>query len=91
MGRKLANTVYVNSPETGESVQLLAGTEPPGWAVPLITNDAAWAKDEVDLDDMTKDELLEEAERRGVEAHKSWTKDEIVEAIKAGPEAEGQS
>lgn len=33
------------------------------------------------LDDMTKDELLAEADRRGVEVAKSSTKAEIIEAL----------
>lgn len=37
-----------------------------------------------DLDSMTKAELLEEAEVRGIEIAKSHTKAEIIEAIKSG-------
>lgn len=36
------------------------------------------------LDGMTKDELIAEAEARGVEVAKSWTKDEIRSAIEEG-------
>lgn len=36
------------------------------------------------LEDMTKDELLDEAEARGVEANTSMTKAQIIEAIRAG-------
>ena len=36
---------------------------------------------EVNLDDMTKDELVDEADRRGVEVSKSWTKAEILDAL----------
>lgn len=35
-----------------------------------------------DLDKMTKKELLEEAERRGVETPKSWTKDKIKQHLR---------
>lgn len=38
------------------------------------------------LDKMTKADLLEEAERRGVEASSSMTKAEIIDAIRAGGE-----
>lgn len=37
----------------------------------------------VDLDAMTKDELIAEAERRGVEVKSSETKAEILAALKA--------
>ena len=36
---------------------------------------------EVDLDDMTKAELLDEADRRGVDVNKSATKAEILDAL----------
>lgn len=36
------------------------------------------------LDDMTKSQLLEEAQERGVEADESMTKAEIKDAIQAG-------
>jgi hypothetical protein len=36
---------------------------------------------EVDLGDMTKDELLDEADRRGVDVNKSATKGEILDAL----------
>lgn len=34
------------------------------------------------IDDMTKAELLDEAERRGIEVASSWTKAEIIQAIR---------
>ena len=36
---------------------------------------------EANLEDMTKDELVDEADRRGVEVAKSWTKAEIIDAL----------
>jgi hypothetical protein len=36
------------------------------------------------LEDMTKDELLAEAEARGIEANASMTKAQIIEALRAG-------
>lgn len=48
---------------------------------PLVISEAA---DElVDLESMTKDELLEYAEAQGVEVAKSKTKAEIIEAIES--------
>jgi hypothetical protein len=43
------------------------------------------------LSDKTKDELLEEAERRGVEVRTSATKAEILAAVRAAPPAEAQA
>lgn len=47
------------------------------------TADEHFADDPIDLDKMSKDELLAEAERRGVEVKPSDTKAEIIKALEA--------
>lgn len=42
----------------------------------------------VEFEDLTKDELLEQAELLNIEVFKSWTKAEIIEAIKSDLEEE---
>ena len=42
MGRRLAGTVVLRSPETGEPVALLAGDDVPDWAAEAITNPDLW-------------------------------------------------
>jgi crotonobetainyl-CoA:carnitine CoA-transferase CaiB-like acyl-CoA transferase len=44
-------------------------------------NKQVQASEAKSLDDMTKDELIDEADRRGVEVAKSWTKGEILDAL----------
>lgn len=50
MGRRLAGTVVLRSPETGEPVALLAGGDVPDWAAEAITNPDLW-EDVVDPDE----------------------------------------
>lgn len=39
----LRATVHVRDPETGVADVFLAGSQPPDWAVPFITNPDVWA------------------------------------------------
>lgn len=50
MGRRLAGTVVLRSPETGEPVALLAGDDVPDWAAEAITNPDLW-EDDADPDE----------------------------------------
>ena len=43
MSPRLARTVWVTLPGETRRVRLPAGSNPPEWAWPLITNSAAWA------------------------------------------------
>src|SRR5690606_20552215 len=43
MEPRLARTVWVTPPGRAQRVRLPAGSTPPEWAWPLITNAAAWA------------------------------------------------
>lgn len=43
MRARLARTVWVTPPGKAQRVRLPAGSTPPGWAWPLITNPAAWS------------------------------------------------
>ena len=45
-------------------------------------NKAVSASESKSLDDMTKDELIDEADRRGVDVAKSWSKGDILDALK---------
>lgn len=53
----------------------------PGVANPLVQGAPVYDEAGSDLDSMTKAELLEEAERRGVDANQSNTKQEIIDAL----------
>jgi hypothetical protein len=44
MARKLALTVYVVDPDTGDAVRLDAGSKPHRKFAALVTNPAAWGK-----------------------------------------------
>lgn len=46
MADRLASTVYVRDPETGEVSAFGPDDEVPDWAAELITNESAWAQDE---------------------------------------------
>jgi hypothetical protein len=91
MGRKLGITVFVTNPDTSMPEELAAGTEPPDWALEQITNPNVWedtvegAGEEIDLESLTKEQLLDVAIERGVEVHKSWAIGRIIKAIEAGP------
>ena len=43
MRARLARTVWVTPPGKAQRVRLPAGSTPPEWAWPLITNRAAWS------------------------------------------------
>lgn len=43
MGRRLAETIVLRHPSTGEPVVLEAGTIPPAWAAERISNPDVWA------------------------------------------------
>ncbi|QBJ94429.1 hypothetical protein D0Z67_29095 (plasmid) [Streptomyces seoulensis] len=47
MAAQLASTVYVNDPETHQTVELAAGTCPEPELAALVTNPAAWVDGEV--------------------------------------------
>lgn len=76
MARKLRATVHIPDGD-GTLRTYSAGSVPPDDVAAQIKNPDVW---EEDLESATK-ELLEKAERRGVEVKKSAKKDEIVQAL----------
>lgn len=46
MARKMAETVVLRHPETGEPTAVLAGSEAPSWAEKAITNSAVYEASE---------------------------------------------
>jgi len=89
--RARCNAQAPTSLELGDAKELLAylddatkpAVEPVVEAKPAKPEPAKEPEQVVDLDSMTKDELLEFAASSGVEVSKSKTKAEIIEAIES--------
>jgi hypothetical protein len=84
--REQAIDQTVTAGATGTQVEILSATEVIGTgAAPgptaLAAEPAEGKKSRAELNEMTKEELLAEAEAEGVEVSAHWNKAEIVDAI----------
>lgn len=67
MAPRLARTVWVAPPGKSQRMRLSAGSTPPEWAIPLITNRAAWAIPPVPQETVTEEPVDDsDAQESGV-------------------------